>query len=109
MFEAGWGGLSSPPETSALSLLRLRIVLRISQVREAVTEWHVVGIDTVAELVVRRLVEAGGQRRASCESLKLDVNHVIGRPASVRGARVVRPEDPQPGAVIFRDEGRVQA
>src|SRR5918996_3741377 len=100
MFEAGWGGQASPPQTRALSLLRLRIVLRVSQVREAVTEWHVVGIDTVAELVVRRLVEAGGQRRASCESLKLDVDYVIGRPASVREARAVPPRDPTPGRVI---------
>src|ERR671921_764493 len=96
MFEAGWGGQASPPQTSALSLLRLRIVLRVSKVREAVTEWHVVGIDTVAELVVRRLVEAGGQRRASCQSLKLDVDYVIGRPASVREARVVTPQNPKP-------------
>src|ERR671914_2025930 len=100
MFEAGWGGQASPPQTSALSLLRLRIVLRVSQVREAVTERHVVGIDTVAELVVRRLVEAGGQRRPSCEGLKLDIHDVIGRPASVRKARVVPAQNSQTVRVV---------
>src|SRR5215216_4380905 len=95
IFEAGWGGKASPPQTRACSLLRLRIVLRVSQVREAVAERHVVHIDTVAELVVRRLVEVGGQRRPSCESLKLDVHDVIGRPAPVREARVVPAQNSQ--------------
>src|SRR5215203_3548804 len=100
MLEAGWGGLSSPPQTPGLSLLRLRIVLRVSKVREAVAERHVVGIDSVAELVVRRLVEVGGQRRPSCESLKLDVHDVIGRPASVREARVVPAQNSQTVRVV---------
>src|SRR5918992_5456604 len=100
MFEAGWGGQASPPQTSALSLLRLRIVLRVSQVREAVAERHVVYIDTVAELVVRRLVEVRCQRRPSGEGLKLDVDYVIGRPASVREARVITTQHAQPVRVI---------
>src|SRR5215208_5186131 len=99
VFGQGGEARSSPPR-DPLSLLRVRIVLRVGQVREGLPQWHVVGIDAIAELVVRRMVEVGRENRTPREGPKLDVDHVVDRPAPVREARVIPVQNSQPARIV---------
>ena len=70
--------------------------VRDSEVRETRQVGQIVAIHSIAELVVRRPVERGRQRRRTGSRLQDDVENVVTDTASVREAGEVAPEHAHP-------------
>src|SRR5205807_5869514 len=90
----------APPRTAVVSRANAveRTVVPLpgrGLVGEGGQEGLVVVVDTVTQHVVGRLVELGRERGAPGQGPQLDVEHVVGQPASVREAGVVTAEHTQ--------------